>query len=250
MQEKTVNYKAVVEYDGSRYQGWQKQGNTENTIQAKIENVLSIMAEQRIEIHGSGRTDAGVHARGQVFNFHLPQEISPADIRNYLNHYLPDDIRVLEISTVTPRFHSRLSAVRKTYSYQIKMKNKRSVFERKYQYAVEQRLDIESMKTAATGLCGLHDFKSFCGNKHMKKSTTRIIESIEITSTEDLLTITVVANGFLQNMMRILVGTLVEVGQGQRNQNSMQRILEEKNRQSAGFMAPAHGLTLMSVDYK
>ncbi len=250
MQEKTVNYKVVVEYDGSRYQGWQKQGNTENTIQAKIENVLSIMAEQRIEIHGSGRTDAGVHARGQVFNFHLPQDIPLADIRNYLNHYLPEDIRVLEVSTVSSRFHSRLSAVRKTYCYQIKMKNKRSVFERKYQYAVERRLDIEAMKTAAIALCGLHDFKSFCGNKHMKKSTTRIIESIEIISKEDLLSITVVANGFLQNMMRILVGTLVEVGQGQRDQNSMQRILEEKNRQSAGFMAPAHGLTLMSVEYK
>ena len=172
------NIRITLEYDGSRYDGWQKQGNTDNTIQGKLENVLFRMAGEEIEVHGSGRTDAGVHARGQVANFHINAEICPDGeaAREYLNRYLPDDIRVLSAKIVPERFHSRLSATSKTYGYYVETGDKKNVFERKYVYGCGKKLDVKAMRQAAEFLIGEHDFKSFCANRRMKKSTVRRID--------------------------------------------------------------------------
>ena len=159
------NIKITLQYDGSRYDGWQKQGNTDKTIQGKLEQILEKMAGQTVEVHGSGRTDAGVHAWGQVANFHLPAScagMSAEELKAYLNRYLPDDIAVLSAQEAGTRFHSRLNAVSKTYCYRIETAAKKNVFERRYVYGLGEPLDIASMRRAAAYLTGEHDFKAFC----------------------------------------------------------------------------------------
>ena len=163
----SVNYKMVLQYDGTRYDGWQRQVTTDKTIQGKLEAVLSRYEGGKVEVHGSGRTDGGVHADGQVANFYLAEKKSGEEIRGYLNTYLPEDIRVLSVEQVPYRFHSRLHAVRKTYAYRIEMGEKKDVFTRKYTYGLGKPLDIERIKAAAGLLLGTHDFKSFCGNRKM-----------------------------------------------------------------------------------
>ena len=245
------NYKMIIQYEGTRYDGWQKQGNTENTIQGRLEKVLERMAGCPVEVHGSGRTDAGVHAMGQVANFHLPDGCRPDAewIRTYLNQYLPDDIAITELIMVAERFHSRLSAVKKIYTYQIETGTKKNVFSRRTCYGLGQALDITAMQKAAELLCGTHDYKSFCSNPQMKKSTVRIVDSIEIVRRKDLLYFNYHGSGFLQNMVRILTGTLLEVGQGKRTPESVKAALEAKDRTQAGYTAPPQGLCLMRVDY-
>ena len=244
------NYRMVLEYDGSRYDGWQKQGNTEQTIQGKLEHVLERMLGQAVEVHGSGRTDAGVHALAQVANFHGNTGMRPEEIREYLNQYLPEDIRIKNVEYVAERFHSRLHAQEKTYLYQIEMGKKKQVFERKYIYGLFKELDIDAMERAATFLIGEHDFKSFCANKKMKKSTVRVIKQIEFKQQGSRLLIRFTGNGFLYNMVRILTGTLIEVGLGQRKAEEMKEILNSKDRNEAGFTAPPEGLFLEQVCYK
>lgn len=248
------NYKITIQYEGTRYNGWQKQGNTSDTIQGKLEHILSRMAGVPVEVHGSGRTDAGVHAMGQVANFHLPDG-SPGDaagIMEYINRFLPDDIAVTGIEKVPERFHSRYNAVQKTYLYQIETGQKRDVFVRRMQYCLGQKLDVESMKKAAGLLCGTHDFKSFCGNRKMKKSTVRTVHSVTIHQEpgSSVIALSFVGDGFLQNMVRIMTGTLIEVGLGQRPWESMSQVLEAQNRQAAGATAPAEGLCLAGVLYE
>ena len=217
-----MNYIIWLSYDGTRYDGWQKQGNTEKTIQGKLERVLEKLDGEPVEVRGSGRTDAGVHARGQVADFQLKGE----------------------------RFHSRLNAVRKTYRYQIELGPKKDVFRRSYYYGLGQELDVSSMERAAAYLTGTRDFKSFCGNKKMKKTTVRTLESIRFERLEDTrLHISFTGNGFLQQMVRILTGTLIEVGQGRRKPEDMRSILEALDRQAAGFTAPPEGLFLEKVEY-
>ena len=151
-----VNIKVILEYDGSRYDGWQRQGNTEKTIQGKLEQVLERMAGGPVEVHGSGRTDAGVHALGQAANFHLPESCpvkEPGTILSYLNQYLPEDIAVLQAEIVSPRFHSRLNAISKTYLYRIEMAPKKSVFQRRYVYGLGRSLDVAAMEAAAEEMC-------------------------------------------------------------------------------------------------
>lgn len=248
------NYKIIIQYEGTRYDGWQKQGNTENTIQGKLEKVLERMAGCPVEVHGSGRTDAGVHAMGQVANFHLPDgcRLDAEWIRNYLNHYLPEDIAITELIMVPERFHSRLSAVKKIYIYQIETGTKKNVFSRRTCYGLGQALDITAMQKAAELLCGTHDYKSFCGNKKMKKSTVRTIYRIVVEQETDssLVKLEFEGTGFLQNMVRILAGTLIEVGTGKREPGSMPEILAALDRQAAGYTAPAEGLCLQKVFYE
>lgn len=243
------NVGLLVEYDGSRYDGWQRQTSTDNTIQGKLERVLEKMTGVFQEVHGSGRTDAGVHARGQVANVHLDTEMTAEEICGYLNEYLPEDIRVLEAAFVPERFHSRLWAKEKTYVYRIDTARKSSVFERKYVYSLGKDLSIESMRQAANFLPGTHDFGSFCAGKSKKKSTVRTLRSVEIKSYGTLLEIRVTGDGFLHNMVRILAGTLIEVGQGARGVDSVKQLLEEGDRRRAGFTAPARGLFLAEVVY-
>lgn len=241
--------KIVLQYDGSRYDGWQKQGNTGQTIQGKLEEVLRKMTGTPVEVRGAGRTDAGVHALGQTADFKVPQQFSPAAVEEYLNRYLPEDIRVLETELADERFHSRLKAVSKTYRYVIETGEKKDVFRRKYEYGLGKALDGAAMKKGAAFLIGEHDFKSFCGNKKMKKSTVRTIYSIDIEEEKSRVILTFKGNGFLYHMVRIITGTLMEIGLGKRPPEDMERILAAENREKAGFTAPPEGLFLVEVDY-
>ena len=242
-------YRLTLSYDGSRYNGWQKQGNTPNTIQEKLETLLTRLIGEPIEANGSGRTDAGVHAIGQVVSFRCTQKQDCATLLGDIRKYLPDDIGAMELSEASPRFHARLNAVGKTYVYRIWNSDAPNVFERKYMYTVADSLNLAAMEAAAAHLVGTHDFMSFCANKRMKKSTVRTIESIRIQPLGNELRFTVSGDGFLYNMVRILVGTLLEVGMGKREADSIPALLEAKDRSKAGYLVPPHGLRLEAVYY-
>lgn len=243
------NYLAVLEYDGTKYNGWQKQGNTPNTIQEKFENVLSRMTGSKTEIFASGRTDAGVHAEGQTANFKCSENFSEDFILNYLNQYLPEDIAVLSVQAVDERFHSRLNAVSKTYEYTIAPASKPNVFIRKYVYYTPKYPDIDKMKSCAELLLGTHDFKGFSSAGKTKKSTVRTINSIEIIEENNLIKIVINGSGFLYNMVRILCGTMLEIGLGTKNISVINQIFESKSRENAGITLPANGLKLKQVFY-
>ncbi|MDD3278338.1 MAG: tRNA pseudouridine(38-40) synthase TruA [Lachnospiraceae bacterium] len=246
-----MNYKMIVQYDGTRYDGWQRQGNTSNTIQGKLEAVLSRMDGEPCEVIGSGRTDAGVHSYGQAANVHLKREWSASEILEYVNRYLPEDIEVTEVTPAEERFHARLHAVKKTYCYQIGIGSSKHVFQRKYCYHTEEPLQVEEMQKAAQALVGTHDFQSFCSSKRSKKSTVRTIYEarVELDEESRMVRCIFTADGFLYNMVRILTGTLMEVGQGKRKAYEMEHILEARDRQAAGMTAPAQGLILVNVEY-
>ncbi len=239
-----------VAYEGTRYQGWQKQETSENTIQGKLERLISRMCEEEIAIQGSGRTDAGVHALGQIVNFHTNSAMSTEDMLAYINQYLPEDIAVVEIGEVQERFHSRLNAKGKRYSYRVWNSAVPNVFLRRYAYTVTEELDMEAMKEAATHLLGEHDFKSFTSAKKGKKSTVRRIDRIDIQREGALITFTFEGNGFLYHMIRILVGTLLEVGRGERAADSIPKVLAAQNREAAGALVPGKGLMLEEVFYE
>lgn len=247
------NIRLLIQYEGTRYQGWQRQTSSDNTIQGKLEALLSKMCEEPIEISASGRTDAGVHAMGQVVNFHTDCNMTTEEILEYCNRYLPEDIAVIEVSDAAPRFHSRLNACGKCYCYRVMNSKIPNVFWRRYAQEVPEHLDMDAMRQAAEMLLGEHDFKSFTSAKKGKKSTVRRIDRIEIErgsgQEKDLITFTFVGNGFLHHMIRILMGTLLEVGMGKRSAESMPDILAACNREAAGPLAPAKGLTLMKVFY-
>lgn len=244
------NYKMIVSYDGTRYLGWENQNGTDMTIQGKLESVLSLMQNQPVQVIGAGRTDAGVHAKGMVCNAHFDTDKTPEEILEYMNHYLPEDICVREVRVASDRFHSRYNALGKTYCYTCYIGDLKPVFNRKYVYIPDQIPDVAKMKKAAEYLVGSHDFASFCGNTKMKKSTVRVLDKIEIEQSGLYLNLTFHGSGFLQHMVRILVGTLLEVGFGVRTPESMPELLEAKKRALAGFTVPAKGLCLMNVDYK
>ena len=245
------NIRLTIEYDGSRYQGWQRLGgdSNANTIQGKLESVLSKMTGEDVNINGSGRTDAGVHAYGQVANFHTDCMMSVSEIKNYLTKYLPSDIGIVEVSEASERFHSRLNAKQKTYLYRIAIPGVSNVFERKYLWYFPETLDIKKMEEAASLLIGTHDFKGFSSIKKTKKSTVRSIYNIEIKKTKKEIQISYTGNGFLHNMVRILTGTLVEVGCGKIKPEDITKALESTKRSDAGITAPPQGLFLVSVEY-
>ena len=243
------NYKMILSYDGTRFYGWEHQPTTDMTIQGKVESVLSLMVQSEVEVIGCGRTDAGVHAKNMVCNAHFDTQLNTDEIRDYLNRYLPDDICVKEVRIASDRFHSRYNAIGKTYCYTCYIGDVKPVFNRKYVYVLDQKPDIQEMKKAAEYLIGTHDFASFCSNPRMKKSTVRKVDRIEIQKRGDLLTLTFHGSGFLQHMVRILTGTLLEVGFGKRTAESVLELIDAKDRKLAGFTAPAKGLCMMQVDY-
>ena len=202
-----------------------------------------------MEIQGSGRTDAGVHARGQVANAHLETRMTPEEIRDYMNRYLPEDIGVLSVEMVPDRFHSRLLAKGKTYCYQVINSGIPHVFDRRYAYVYKEKLDVGAMRRAAEQLTGAHDFAAFTSAKKSKKSTVRTIDSITIEQEGDILRFLFSGDGFLFHMVRILMGTLLEVGEGKRRPEEMAGILAGRDRSLAGPLVPAVGLTLMEVRY-
>lgn len=242
------NLRLDICYDGTRYRGWQRLPGKDDTIQGKLESTLSRILEEPIEISGSGRTDAGVHARAQVANFHCESTMPAEEILQQLRRYLPEDIGIYSCRDVSPRFHARLNAKEKTYQYRIWNSSTPCVFERRFVTVMPETLDVEAMRQAAAHLCGQHDFSAFCGNAKMKKSTVRYIRSIEISRQGEELQLRFTGNGFLHNMVRILVGTLVEVGRGERNPDSIPQLFGGK-RADAGFLAPAQGLCLEEVVY-
>ena len=242
------NYKMIISYDGGRYHGWEHKKDVD-TVQTRIERVLARMCDEEIWINGAGRTDAGVHAQGMVANAHMETPLSSTQIRDCLNRYLPDDIAVLEVREASDRFHARFNAVGKLYRYTCYDGPIKPVFERKYTYTLEKTVDINRMKEAADYLVGEHDFKSFCGNPKMKKSTVRLVDSIEIRRKGGYVILDFHGTGFLQNMVRILTGTLLEVGYGKMEPEQMTQILEAKERAAAGPTAPPQGLSLIRVDY-
>lgn len=242
------NLRLDICYDGTRYRGWQRLPGREDTIQGKLETALSRILGEEIEVSGSGRTDAGVHARGQVANFHCESTMDAGEILEHLRRYLPEDIGIYSCKDVSPRFHARLNAKEKTYLYRIWRSQAPCVFERRYVTVMEGPLDLTAMEQAAAYLTGQHDFSAFCGNAKMKKSTVRYIRSITLEENEQELSIRFTGNGFLYNMVRILVGTLVEVGRGERAPDSIPALFGEKRAQ-AGFLAPPQGLCLEEVVY-
>ena len=245
------NYKLTIEYDGTRYNGWQRLKGNDNTIQSKLETVLSRMTGKEVQVTGAGRTDAGVHARGQVANAFLDTELREAEIREYMNRYLPEDIRIIEVKKAEERFHSRFCAKEKLYCYYISTGEKPSVFDRKYVYHIGYMPNLERMREAASFLTGKHDFKSFCGNKHMKKSSVRDVHSIDIDFDEKngIIKISYRGDGFLQYMIRIITGTLLETGSGRREPSDMEAVLSALDREKAGYTTPPQGLFLERVYY-
>lgn len=243
------NYKLTIQYDGGRYKGWQRLGNGENTIQGKIENVLSEMVGRKIEIIGSSRTDAGVHALAQIANFKINGNLTEFEIKNYLNRYLPQDISIVEVVLVPERFHARYNAKDKTYLYKIWNEEYTNPFMRKYSMHVEKKLNIAGMKKASQHFIGEHDFTAFSNAKSKKKSMVRKIYSIEIEENAGFIHIRVRGNGFLYNMVRKIVGTLIEVGLGEIDAENIPTILHSKERNQTGRMADADGLYLEKIDF-
>ena len=242
------NYALLIEYDGTRYNGWQKQGNTQNTIQERFENILLKLCGKSVEIFASGRTDKGVHARGQMANFKCDVDMPPDEITDYFNKYLPEDIKVLDTKLKEERLHSRLNAKSKTYEYTIATV-KPSVFERKYVYYFGNKVDAKKMKRASGKLLGTHDFIGFSSVKKTKKSTMRTINSIDILEESGIITIRINGNGFLYNMVRIISGTLLEIGIGKKDESVIEEIFNLKDRSLAGETLPACGLKLENVYY-
>lgn len=259
-----TNYRIVLQYEGTRYQGWQRQESTENTIQGRLEALLTKMAGEKVEVTGCGRTDAGVHAACQVANFRLDDTQmtrgnslgrTPEQIMDYMNRYLPEDIAVIEIRKAGERFHSRLNVKGKTYCYRVLNTRIPHVFDRRYTHVVEEPLDVAAMQRAASYLEGTHDFKAFTSAKKGKKSTVRTIDSITIEQVSSPfvcdreIRFTYSGSGFLYHMVRIMTGTLIEVGLHRRKPEDMADILASGLREKAGELVPARGLTLMEVRY-
>lgn len=235
-------------YEGTRYRGWQRLSGTDNTIQAKLETALSRILDEPIEVSGSGRTDAGTHALCQVANFHCNSTIPSREILAQLRRYLPEDIGIYSCRDVSERFHARLNAKTKTYRYRLWNSEKPCVFDRKFVYIDPAPLDLERMSLAAESFLGRHDFSAFCANKNMKKSTERYIQSFLIERSGEEIIFTVTGNGFLHHMVRIMVGTLLEVGKGERDPMSIPSLFGAQ-RAEAGVLVPACGLCLMEVTY-
>ena len=244
------NILLTIQYDGTRYSGWQKQGNTENTIQGKLESILTKLCSSPVEIHGAGRTDAGVHALCQQANFHIETTLTSTQIMDYINQFLPSDIGVISAQEVPHRFHSRLNAIKKTYRYIIQTGNAPDVFYEKFSYRHIEPLIIENMIQSSKYLLGTHDFKSFTDLKKTKKSTVREIENIKIYKDENRIILDITATGFLYHMARIIAGTLIKVGEGEIAPEDIIEILESKQRTLSGPLAPSKGLMLMKVYYQ
>ena len=242
------NLRLDICYDGTRYRGWQRLAGEDNTIQGKIEQALTRILDETVEISGSGRTDAGAHAAGQVASFRCQSTMAADQILSQLRRYLPEDIGIYSCREVPERFHARLNAKSKTYCYRIWNSAEPCVFDRKFVYAYPDALDVDGMKQAAVSYLGEHDFSAFCANRNFKKSTIRRIDSFSIEAVGHELRFTVTGNGFLYNMVRIMVGTLLEVGEGKRSCDSIPQLFGQK-RENAGVLVPAQGLCLMEVHY-
>ena len=243
------NFKLTIEYDGTHYCGWQRQ-KADPTIQAAIETALSAMLRRPVIVTGSGRTDAGVHALGQVANFKADTQLGPDVFLKGLNSLLPADIVIRACETAPESFHARYDVRTKHYCYRILNRRLPAAIGRQYAWHIRRPLNIEVMNAAAATLRGTHDFKAFEGAGSPRSSTVRTVWRADLaTAADDHLTLDIEGNGFLRFMVRNIVGTLVEIGMGKRPANQMSAILAACDRSRAGATAPAHGLCLMGVSY-
>ena len=238
----------VVAYDGTNYHGWQIQNNAES-VESVLRSALKQLLGENVDLIGASRTDAGVHAMGNVAVFDTESGI-PADKMCFaLNQWLPEDIRVQSSKEVPLDFHPRYAKTTKTYEYTIENSRIPNPLNRLYSYFVYSQLDIERMRAGAKHLIGEHDFASFCSAGSQVKTTVRTIYQIEIEKKEKIITIRIQGNGFLYNMVRIIAGTLIDMGKGYREPEEMQQITEAKERRAAGPTAPANGLKLVEISY-
>lgn len=242
------NIKIEIEYDGSNYSGWQVQENSV-TVQGQIIGALEELTGRHIRIHGSGRTDAGVHARGQVASFILESSIPTERLPLALNSILPRDIAITRAEEVPMDFHARFSAIGKRYIYHIYQSQFRSPILRNYSYHVHHKLDYHTIREAAEIFIGSHDFRAFMASGSSVKNTVRTINKLDISKEGKSLYICIEGDGFLYNMVRIIVGTLVDVARGKIEIGQIERALESKDRTMAGHTAPAQGLFLDKVFY-
>lgn len=239
----------IIQYDGSRYKGWQKQTEGINTVQGKLEDILTKMTGEEVQLVGCGRTDTGVHALNYTANFHTDSNMSIEEMQKYLDYNLPDDIALLSLKNSSERFHARYNILSKTYMYRINNSQIKNVFDRRYIHNIGEKLDLDKMKKCSQVLIGTHDFQSFTTLKSKTKSTVRTINYINIEEKENIIEIDVNGNGFLWNMVRIILGTLIEAGMGKINVSDVEKILNSKTRANAGPMVPAKALFLKDVEY-
>jgi len=242
------NIRAVVMYHGGNFKGSQIQ-KTGRTVQGAFEGALNKIASKNIRIHCASRTDGGVHAEGQVIAFKMESALTAPTFKKALNFHLPKDVAVKSVSFQDNGFHARFNAKAKHYRYQIYMGRLKPVFDAERAWWMNRKLDAGKMRAAAKALIGLHDFSSFCGPTDASKRKVKKLSSIRITQSKDFLIWDFKGDGFLKYMIRIIVGTLVEVGLGKRPPEEIKQILESKDRRLAGQTAPAHGLTLVKVYY-
>jgi tRNA pseudouridine38-40 synthase len=243
------NIKMILEYDGSRYKGWQKQTEDVRTLQGKLEAIIKDMLGEEVQLVGCGRTDAGVHALNYTANFHTSSNMDADSMLKYLNDNLPDDIAVKSVKDASERFHARYNILSKTYLYRINNNGAKNVFERNYEYRIEEKLNLEKMRNCADIIVGAHDFQSFTTLKSKTKSTVRTINFINIFDKGNIIEIEINGNGFLWNMVRIILGTLIEAGKGKLKPQDVENILNAKKRADAGPMVPAKALFLKDVEY-
>lgn len=244
------NIKLTIEYDGKDFNGWQKQPNKLN-IQGEIERAIETITGEKVDLIGSGRTDAGVSALGQVANFKIENNKMPIEKMAYaINSQLKKSIRVKKAEEVEESFHSRYTCKKKTYQYTINNSEQGTAIFRNIQYHFPLKLDERKMNEAVKYLVGKHDFKSFKASGTSSKNSVRIIYDAKVTRDGDLVKIELTGSGFLYNMVRIISGTLVEVGEGKIAPEMVKQILEKKDRSLAGKTLPANGLCLMKVDYE
>lgn len=247
------NIKMTIQYDGTRYKGWQKQnikGTSVVTIQDKLEKLLSKMTGEEIQVVGCGRTDSGVHAKNYTANFKTNSDLTIKEMLEYVEKYLPEDIVIKSMKDVNERFHSRLNVLSKTYVYTIDNNMYPDVFMRKYATHIGEKLNTENMIEVSKLFLGTHDFQSFTNLKAKNgKSTIRKINYINIKEENNIITLEFNANGFLLNMVRILTGTLIEVGKGNLTFSTVEKILNDKKRNDICPKALAKGLCMESVEY-
>ena len=243
-----VTWKLTIEYDGTAYAGWQRQPDRP-TVQAAIEAALQRITQSEVPVTGAGRTDAGTHALGQVVSFRSEKPMSPDVWVRGLNGLLPPDISVRSAELMAENFHARYSARGKLYEYRILNRPERSALERTRAWHVRGRLDVEAMRDAAGSLVGRHDFSSFQGSPTDEKDPICEVRRLEVSQEQAVIRVEAQADRFLKQMVRAIVGTLVEVGRGKRSPKSVKEILEARDRRAAGVTAPAHGLYLVRVDY-
>ena len=249
-----MNYKLVIQYDGTDFHGWQSQDGL-RTVQGELERALSLIEGNKVNVYGSGRTDAGVHAEGQVASVEMQREITPEKLRAAINGNVSKDVRVLEASVAAPEFHARYSALEKTYVYRIVNAPVMSPFWSRYAHHEARRLNIEAMRVAATSFLGKHDWTAFSAAQSDVEDRVRTITHLEITERNDersrstLVEIRVSADGFLRYMVRAIAGTLMAIARGELNTDAVKNAIEAGVRPTAAATAPACGLTLLSVRY-